>query len=345
MLKKFLFLMVFVMTLFGQNRASLVETAKLVEGEVNPLQEFIGTLNFEKSSVLAAQNSGLVKQLKFQLGDEVKKGQTLIEIDADILKAQIDAVKANLKIAEDNLNNSQKDYERYKKLFDTKTITQKEYDDAILKKDSSKNSLIALKAKFNELEIQLKKKSIEAPYSGVIVEKSIELGEWVNAGTPIAKIVDTSKIELTFNIPMNFFNGLRKGEEYDLKIGSNNVKAKLIAAIPSGDKLTRTFPVKFKANIEDLFVFDGQEAKVSLSKNGKINSLVISRDSVIKRFGKDVVFFVDDKSTAQMVPVDIVGFLGKEVAIKGPGLVSGMDIVTKGNERIFPNSPVQIINK
>ncbi len=88
-----------------------------------------------------------------------------------------------------------------------------------------------------------------------------------------------------------------------------NFKSKLNAAIPQGDKLTRTFPIKFKADVSETFVFDGQEAKVKLSKDAIVEGLLLPRDSVIKRFGQNVVFFIDDKMTAQMIPVQIVGLL------------------------------------
>ena len=344
MLKKLLLIAVSSISLLAAG-PSLVETTKLIKGEVNPLQEFVGTLKFDKSSVLAAQNSGVVKSVNFELGDIVKKSKTLVSIDADVLNAQINAVKANLESAKDTQKNSSKDYERYKKLLKSKTITQKEYDDALLKMNSSSSSVKALEANLKELQIQSYKKMIKAPYTGTIVEKNINLGEWVNAGTAIAKIVDTTKAEITFNVPLNVFNGLTKGANYDVIVGEKVLKSKLNAAIPQGDKLTRTFPVKFKANLDDVFVFDGQEAKVSLSKDAKTQALLLPRDAVIKRFGQNVVFAINDKMIAQMIPVQIVGYIENQIAVAGQGLVPGMDIVSKGNERVFPNSPVKIINK
>ncbi len=345
MFKKLFVLAVSSISLFAMGGPALVETTKLVKGEVNPLQEFVGTLKFDRSSVLAAQNSGLVKSISFEVGDNVKKGKTLVQIDADLLNAQIRAARANLKSAKDTLKNSSKDYERYKKLLKSNTITQKEYDDALLSKNSSSSSVQALESKLKELQIQFLKKSIKAPYSGTIVEKSVQLGEWVNAGTAVAKIVDTKKAEITFNVPLNVFNGLKKGDVYDVNVGGNILKANLNAAIPQGDKLTRTFPVKFKAKLNGTFVFDGQEAKVALSKNAKTEGLLLPRDAVIKRFGQNVVFTINDKMTAMMIPVQIIGYVGKQVAIAGQGLMPGMDIVFKGNERVFPNSPVKVINK
>ena len=329
MLKKLLVVVLFSVALFGA--PSLVETTKIIKGEVNPLQEFVGTLSFDRNSVLAAQNSGVVKEINFEVGDIVKKGKTLIQIDADLLNAQVESARANALSAK-------KDYERYAKLLETNSVSQKLYDDMKLKSITTQSTL-------NELEIQKDKKSIKAPYNGIVVEKKIDLGEWVNAGTALASIVDTSKAEITFNVPLDIYNGLKKGDIYDISVGKNSIKGKMSGAIPNGDKLTRTFPVKFKADTQNIFVFDGQEAKVSLSKNAKQEALIVPRDAVIKRFGQNIVFIIDEKMMAQMIPVQIIAYLENQVAIQGQGLVVGQDVVSKGNERIFPNSPVQIINK
>lgn len=331
MVKKLLVIILFSFSSFAMSGPSLVETTKLVKGEVNPLQEFIGTLEFDIHSDLAAQNSGVVKSLEFEVGESVKKGTVLIQIDSDVLNTQITAAKANAKSAK-------KDYERYVKLLQTKSISVKQYDDIKL-------NMIRTSSLLRELEIQKKRKSIKAPFDGIIVEKKINLGEWVNAGTSVLTIVNTSNAKITFNVPLNIINGLNKGDIYDINVDNVILKATLQAAIPSGDKLTRTFPVKFKAKTNGMFLFDGQQAKVSLSQNTKKESMILPRDAVIKRFGQNVIFAVTPKSTAQMIPVQIVGYIGKNVAIKAKEIKEGMEIVSKGNERIFPKSALKVINK
>lgn len=119
--------------LYGMGGPSLVETTKLIKGEVNPLQEFVGTVKFDRNSNLAAQNSGVVQKINFEVGDVVKKGQNLVQIDSDVLNAQIEAAKASLENGINEEENSQKDYIRFKNLLERKAITQKEYDDSLLK--------------------------------------------------------------------------------------------------------------------------------------------------------------------------------------------------------------------
>jgi len=344
MYKKLVIALALVSSLFAAGRPALVETTAVVKGDVNPLQEFIGTVNFKNNSQLAAKNSGLIEKVTFEVGQKVRKGQVLVKIDSDLIDAQIKAAQATLDVAKKEANNANKDFKRYEKLLTSKSITQKEYDDALLKSSSNTGNVLALGAKLNELKIQKNRTEIKAPFSGIIVQKSVSLGEWVNPGSVVARVVNTSNIEVTFNTPISFIAGLRKNSSYDIVLNNKTIQAKLMAAIAYGDKRTRTFPIKFKAAVKDGFVFEGQEAKVKLSKNAKIQALLVPRDSVIKRFGADMIFIAKE-GIAVMMPVKILGYMGKNIAVAAKGLVEGAQVVTKGNERVFPKQALKILNK
>lgn len=324
-------------------QAALVETQPLKKQEINDLQEFVGTVNFDKKSKIASESSGVVKKISFEVGQKVKKDEVLVQIDSDILDAQIKASQAAVNMYEVQLKNAKKNYDRYSALIEKNSISQKVFDDAKVEYDVANENLISSKAKLNELTIQKSKKVIKAPYSGVIVEKNINLNEWLDIGSQIATIVNTEELEIVFNLPISFIGGLKSGDDYDINISDEIIKAKLYAAIPSGDKLTRTFPVRFKAEAGDKFIFDGASAKINFAKETKNVALVINRDAVIKRFNMDVVFTIANDKVV-MIPVKVITYFGLNAAIMGEGLAEGMPIVTKGNERVFPDMPVQILN-
>ena len=324
-------------------QAALVETQALKKQEVNDLQEFVGTVNFDKKSKIASESSGIIKKISFEVGQKVKKDEVLVQIDSDILDAQIKASQAAVNMYEVQLKNAKKNYDRFSSLIEKNSISQKVFDDAKVEYDVANENLISSKAKLNELTIQKSKKVIKAPYSGVIVEKNINLNEWLNQGNQVATIVNTQDLEIVFNLPISFIGGLKDGDVYDINISDEIIKAKLYAAIPSGDKLTRTFPVRFKADSGEKFIFDGASAKISFAKETKTQALVINRDAVIKRFNMDVIFTVVENK-AVMIPVKVITYFGLNAAIMADGLVEGMQIVTKGNERIFPDMPIQILN-
>lgn len=344
-MKKIIILLYLALFAFGsQQQASLVNTTKIIKGTVNPLEEFIGTLNFSKSSAIASQSSGAVEQINFETGDQVQKGDILVYIDSQLLNAKIDFAKANMNIAKINLENAKKDYERYKDLIEKKSISQKIFDDSFFKYSSAKQTLNAAAAQYKELKIQKEKKTIKAPYNGIIVDKNVEKAEWLNEGKTVATIISTDKVDMVFNLPTSYIYKLDTKESYDIYIKDKIISSKLYAAIPKGDMKTRTFPVKFKANINNQFLYDGMEVKISLPREKKVNSLIVPRDAVIKRFGQNVVF-LNLENKAVMIPVQIIGYDTNNIAINGKGLFENADVVIKGNERIFPNQPIKSLDK
>ena len=156
-------------------QAALVENQALKKQEVNDLQEFVGTVNFDKKSKIASESSGIIKKISFEVGQKVKKDEVLVQIDSDILDAQIKASQAAVNMYEVQLKNAKKNYDRFSSLIEKNSISQKVFDDAKVEYDVANENLISSKAKLNELTIQKSKKVIKAPYSGVIVEKNINL--------------------------------------------------------------------------------------------------------------------------------------------------------------------------
>ena len=328
----------------GAPPASLVNTAKVIKGVVNPLEEFIGTLNFSKTSAIASQTNGVVVSVNFEAGDNLRKGDLLLEVDSEVLDAQIESLKASVNISKINLENATRDYNRYKELIEKKSISQKIYDDSFFKYSTSKQDLNMAQAKLNEQLINKEKKSIKAPYDAVVVEKNIEVSEWASAGKTIATIVATNEVDLMFNLPTSYIYKLDKNDTYKIDLKGQIIQSKLYASIAKGDKRTRTFPVKFKAKVNSDFLYDGMEVKINLPRSKKQEALMVPRDAVIKRFGQNVIFLNVD-GIANMIPVKILGYTKENVAVQAKGLTEGASVVVKGNERIFPKQPIKSLNK
>jgi len=346
MLRKIIFTLILISSAFSnQMPPALVETAKLHSSKIHPLSDFTGTVKFQNTSSVASQSSGAVKKIHFELGDKVKKGQILLTIDSELLDAQIQSVQASVSIVEHELSDAKKDLQRYKKLLQNDTISQKDYDTIKLKYDITEQKLHGSKAELQNLTIQKNKKTIKAPLGGTIVSKDINIGEWLSEGKSIASIVDTENIEILFNLPAEFITTLQKNSKYPVEILGHTLDASLYAVVPKGDTLTRTFPVRFKAHLKSLFVYDGAEAGIKLPKALKTKAYVIHRDALIQRFNQNVIFFINKQNQAMMLPVEIIGYEKEKVAIKAMGLAEGMDIVIKGNERVFPNQNVKVLKQ
>jgi RND family efflux transporter MFP subunit len=326
----------------GEKPPAPVTTAKVKKGTVNPLETFIGTVSHAQSSELAAEVSGKVAAVYFQAGDRVQKGEVLLRLDTSLLDARIAGAQAALQAAKSEYENAKKDLKRYESLIAQNSIAQKVYDDSRFRYLGAQAAVEQAKANLEQLRVQREKTAIKAPCEGIAASKNSEVGQWLGAGSTVTSLVGSGGINLLFYLPGDYVHKLDASQVYDIQLAGKEIKARLYAKLPKGDKKTRTFPVKFTAELGETFVYEGMEARVRLPRERELQALIVPRDAVIKRFNQRVVF-VNNGGSAQMLPVRIVGYSGTDVAVEGQGLQEGMEVVTKGNERIFPKQPIQAI--
>lgn len=317
-----------------------VVTQKIEKGQLSQKQSFNGTLSFNEKSRLASEGEGLITQLYFDEGDYVKKGQLLLEVDSQILNADIQSTKASIKEIEFSLQRASLDFKRYEVLLAKQSVSKQKYDEFYFQKMQLEQKLISFESSLHAQTIAKEKKNLRAPFSGYITQRNIQVGEWLKEGTEIALLVNPTKMDITLHLPSNYINSVTKDKTVVVSINGKAYPSKIVGALLGGDEKTRTFPLRLRLSpTKDLF-FDGMQATLSLEKSAAHDVLLISRDAVIKRFGKDVVFIVKDNK-ALMIPVKIIGFEGTKVALSSSELNVGDEVITKGNERIFPNQEIK----
>lgn len=320
--------------------ASPVVTQTIEKGELSQKQSFNGTLSFNEKSRLAAESDGLITKLYFDEGDYVKKGQLLLEIDAQILTTNITSTQASLKEARFALERAKLDFKRYEALLAQQSVSQQKYDEFYFQKMQLEQKVLALEAMLKAQKIEKSKKSIRAPFSGYISERSVQVGEWLKEGSQIALLINPAKIDIITHLPASFIGNVQKEQSINVTINNKKYPAKIIGALFSGNEKTRTFPLKLRLLPTKERFFDGMQARIDLQKSASQDLFLISRDGVIKRFGKDVIFVIKE-GKAQMFDVHIISYKGDKVAISSEHIREGDVVVTKGNERLFPNQEVQ----
>ncbi len=344
MYKILFFLLLGSSLLFGQSdRPALVATEKIIKDSVGSVHAFSGTLAFTQKAGVAAEVGGKVISADFERGDSVSKGDTLVKIDTMLLNSQIQSQEAAVEVARVDFTKAQTDFERNSMLIDSDSIAQKTYQDSQFALQKAKANLQVAQSRLRHLRIQKEKTTLRAPFDGIVTEKNIAVGEWMGSGSSAASLVKAGSIEAIFHVPSQYADTLQAGKTYALEIGGKRVMAALHSKIPSGDAISRTFPVKFTLHTQD-FVYAGMEAVAYLPRRQQASNLVVPRDAVINRLG-GMVMFVVEKNKAKPVHVKVIGYGDTVVAVSGEGIKAGMDVVTKGNERIMPGQSVQIINR
>lgn len=336
-------------------QASLVETATITRGTLSNTQTFIGSIHFSQSSLIASKTEGLVLKVNFDTTSQLNKGDVLVELDHEILDSRIRAIQASLKELKLLDEKSSKDLHRYQKLLKQKNVSQQKYDEIYYEKSRLDQKLISLQAELEALILEQQQNIIKAPFNGIITERHVELGEWVETGGKIATLVNPEKVTALFDIPAYYALNVTAEKKIKVQIGEETLDGIVEGVIIQGDTQSRTFPLKVKIPSSQSHLFEGMEARINLTRSNSGKSLLVPRDAIIKRFGNNVIFVVDN-NIAKMYPVKILLFNGSLAAIndstslenqleqadKPEKLTAGMHVITKGNERIFPGQSVKI---
>jgi len=317
---------------------ALVVLEEIRSGRAESMTEYVGTAYYARQATVAAEVSGKVLKVYVNDGQRIDKSSPIVELDSEIAEANLASTRASFEQSLIELERAEKDLARMKKLYDEGTIAESLYDEYFYKAAGLHKKVDGLRADRDRLELELSKKTVLAPFSGVVVSKDVEIGEWVASGGKVATLASTSDIDVLVSVPESVLGFMDQGRKVDLTIGQKKLSGKVIAIFPSGDVATRTFTVKVRAD-NAKGIYEGMGVRVSLPNGPVFDGLLVNRDAVINKFGSDVVF-VDNNGAAKMIQVRVLGYSGLKAAISGEGLSAGMRTVVKGNERIMDGQTI-----
>jgi RND family efflux transporter MFP subunit len=319
---------------------ALVVVDAIEEGMVAPSALFVGTVYYAQVSDLSAEVEGQVQSVNYEEGRRVKKGQVLVRLSTELLEAKIQGVRASFEQAVAEYQKAKKDLERIENLYREETVSESLRDEHFFKTQSLEKKRDSLRAELERLEIEKRKKTIEAPFGGIILEKTVEPGEWVTGGGTVAVLADDSALDVLVDVPERILPYIQKGRSLEVHSGGRSLAGTVLTVIPKGDVATRSFTVKLRLAGKS-GLLQGMEARVRIPTGPGSKGLVVLRDAVIEMFGQNIVFVVQE-GKARMVPVSVTGYEGLVAGIEGPGLVAGMKAVIKGNERLRAGQPVTV---
>jgi RND family efflux transporter MFP subunit len=319
---------------------AIVVVEKAVAGLSEPMAEYVGTVYYSHVSDIASEVAGKVATVNYDEGQRVKKGQVLVTLGSDMLQASLDGMGSSHEQSLLELERAQKDLTRMESLYRAEGISESLYDDHVFKVKSFQKKADALGASLRQLELQMEKTQIMAVFSGIVVKRTVEPGEWVNAGGTIAVVADDSIVDAVVDVPADSLEHIKRGRKIDVLTKGHRVRGTFTGFIPKGDVATRTFSIKIRFK-NRVGLIEGMEARAILPIGESFEGILISRDAVINKFGQDMVFAMVD-GVAKMIPIKVLGYKGMKASIAGTGLTAGMDLIVKGNERIRDKQPIRV---
>lgn len=324
--------------------AALVKVAEVTQLEIAPQVQLIGTAQPKLTSIVASDIEGIVEKFDVSEGDFVKKGAVLARLEDSLLKIELKGAQANKADTEAQLRRARSDLERSSKLLATETISDKQYTDDLAEVQSLEARVDRLGAEIQHKQDSIAKKVIRAPFSGFVVTEHTEVGQWVEKGGPIVTVADLSIIEILVEVPERYVPKLVLGGSTQVTVDALNPEkftGKIAAIIPVGDSASRTFPVKVAVENIDNHIKGGMLCRVSLAIGKPDSVLAVPKDAVVN-IGQSHLVYVVQEGLAKPLPVQLGIASDSMIEIKG-AIEPGMQVVTRGNERLRPGQPVQII--
>ncbi|MBW2018817.1 MAG: efflux RND transporter periplasmic adaptor subunit [Deltaproteobacteria bacterium] len=322
-----------------------VRVAPVIQDTVSNQIILVGTTEAIARSTIAAEVSGLVEAFPVCEGDFVEKGDVLARLRATDLTLRLKAAVAAREKVRANLHFAEKELARYTKLKDTDSIAARKYDEALYQYQSLEQEFLRTEAEIMLLQDGIQKKTVVAPFAGFVAKEHTQVGEWMSVGGPVVTLVDLGHIRITVDVPEQYAVQLLPKDPVQVlvtSISSNEpFLGKISAILPEGDPDTRTFPVRVKLANPGLKIRSGMEARASFNLHTKKNALLVPKDAIVTA-GTNRLVFVVASGVAQPVHVQVIGYYDGNVAVEG-ALKPGDHVVIRGNERLQPGQPVQIL--
>lgn len=322
----------------GFSKPIYVNTQAISTGSLQKQETFIGNLNFKEVSNIASQSKGIVEKIYFRIGQKVKKGQKLISLDDDLLKKDIQIKQAKITQAQYSLQRQEKELARYKNLLDSQSIPLQEYENLEYQLKSQEANMQALQAELEISQAELARKTIYAPFDGIIVEKKINVAEWVNVGEAVCQILNNSEIEAIVDVPTNIAKNIKINQKVPLRINSKSYEGKITALIPKADIRSKTFPIYISVKNDGSFL-DGMAVEAMLNIDGKNTGFIVPRDSVINYLGSPSIFIVKDNQ-AYVIKVEVLSIQDSKALVRGR-LKDNQRVVYRGQDRLQDGSIVE----
>ena len=300
----------------------------------------IGTVTAAQGVVVSADLPGIIDSIEFVSGRRVLAGDVLVRLDTRQEQAQLAAAEAQQKLTRVNLD-------RTRVLRQKEVVSQAEFDQV-------EAEAMQAEAHVNEIQATIERKTIRAPFDGILGIRQINLGEYVTAGQAIVPLQSLNPVFVDFSVPQQEMPDIRIGAELDISVeGIPGIAAKgRVTAVNSVvDRSTRNVSVQATFPNDNLKLLPGMFVEASVSVGTSKPVIALPASSISYTPYGDFVFVVEKVENpkggsylgVRQQIVKLGPTRGDQVSILD-GVKVGEEIVTSGVFKLRSGAAVQVAN-
>ena len=307
--------------------------------EIAPTISIPGTVISRADARLATEVEGRVIWFA-DVGTEVAEGDPLVQLESTALEIQREEYRGQVQREQARLVFLEPEVERLRTLTAQSNAAESLLDRTQSDLEVAHGDLAVANARLMQIEDQISKMTILAPFDGVVSERSVNLGEMINRLDEVIRLVSPQTIEVTARAPLNAVAFLEPGSQLpiynDYRRGTGAVRA----IVTFGDPQSHMFELRIDVPAENWIV--GENVRIDVPTARPKEVLAVPRDALVLRRDGAFVFRVGPGQRAERVPV--APGVGDGDLIEVEGSLSPDDvIVIRGAERLLEGQPVRVL--
>jgi RND family efflux transporter MFP subunit len=321
---------------FGGAAPVEVDEARLIA--MAPTMQVAGTVLSRSDALLSAEVSGRLLEIA-EAGARFEAGDMLARIEDKRLKLQAEELEAEIESVQARLLFLNAELERYQSLVESNLASGTQIDQTRSNRDVAQSDLQIARSRLAQLEDQIDRTRIRAPFDGVVAQRLVQAGERVSEGTQVMRIYNPNDLEVVARAPLNYYRFVQPGDDLAVRANDEVIAAPLRTAVSQGTEQSHVFELRLDLEAR---LPVGQTVRVTIPTADVREVLAVPRDALVLRGTGTSVFVIDDENNARRVSV-AVG-IGSEnmIEVKGP-IQPGDRVVIRGNERLREGQAIEVI--
>ena len=297
-----------------------------------------GTVISRNDARIGAETDGRITWVA-EVGEFIAAGEPIARVDDTDLLLVLEDGKARLASLEAQERFQTNNLDRLHRLALNNNAAVNQIDEATAQLDMTAQEIRRAQVAVAQTERRIEQSRVLAPFAGVVVERLVEVGEFVGRGSEVARLVDTEHREIRAQAPLSVAAHVREGLEVTVRHGDNESLSPVARVIPVGDERSRMFEVRVAANNPAWVI--GSPVRIALPNSDPRELVAVPRDALVLRGSEIFVLRVTPENVVEKINVNTGIGLGSLVEVIGD-LSGGDRVVTRGAERLRPGQSVVV---
>ncbi|NLK72139.1 MAG: efflux RND transporter periplasmic adaptor subunit [Clostridiales bacterium] len=327
-----------------------IDAADVSRGEIKSYIEETGTVKSKKQRVVSTNITGRIADLKYEAGDEVKEGDVLLTFDMEAAALEIKSLESKLSGLMPSYEQSKRNLENSKKLYDQGALSYEEYQNAITLKKQFESQISEIQYSIQQLKETKGYGEIRSPITGVVTEIYVQEGETILGGSPLLEVADLNDLYIEVKLLTNEANRVSLNALVTIineDLGILMEQAGYVGKIyPKAESSISDLGIEQKRVTVDIYLDSfknlklGYDVDVKILEASKLNVLIIPENAIFESNGKEYVFIVQ-KGIAVLKEVKTGLSDGENVEI-AEGLSEGETVIVSPGENIKEGTSVKL---